>query len=247
MKKTILSLLIIVQFNILVGQAPSANELVNIHRASTTEMNGIIADSGSLIFNSDSLMLYVSNGTTWFKVDQSDSTDEILDSAQINADSSHFFIGAEKISSNNAPRVFMGTFTINSTGDVTISGLPFKPSLVKFTAYANVDSDTLNADNGVGNNNNTKENSYGYMSGFVQEYNGNITQQVICSGGNGNSINDISRFASPNLCVGMRYGNQNGDNVGETFAAFKSFNNDGFTLTVTQKDDNLLVIYTAYR
>lgn len=249
MKRIFIILLVTVGFsNLLNAQAPEAGLLVNIHRATTTQMNAIsTTDSGSLIYNSDSLALYAFDGTNWQKVSTADSTDEVLDSAQMNADSSHFFIGEERIRANNAPRVFMGTFLITSTGDTSITGLPFKPNLVEFTAYANIDSDTINADNQVGNNNNTRDNSFGYMTGFSQEYNGVVTQQVICSGGNGNSINDISRFASPTFCIGMRYANNNGDNVGETFATLKTFDNNGFTVNVNKIDDDLLIMFTAYR
>lgn len=240
--------LIISGFTQLHGQTPEAEYLVNIHRATTTEMNSITTpDSGSLVYNSDSLALYAFDGTLWQKVDLADSTDEVLDSAQINADSSHFYIGEDKISAENAPRVFMGTFKITSTGDTSITGLPFKPSLIKFTAYANVDEDTLNADNQVGNNTNTKDNSFNFMTGYAQNNGGTIEQQVICGGGNGTSINDISRFASPSMCIGIRYGNQNGDNVGETFASLKTFDTNGFTINVSKIDDNIQLIFIAYR
>lgn len=101
---------------------------------------------------------------------------------------------------------------------------------------------------GTGNDNNTGiENSFGYMTGFAQNYNGTIAQQVICGGGSGNSINDISRYAANNRCVGVRYGNQNGVKLGLTTASITSFDDDGFTLNVNNNDDARVVIYTAYR
>jgi hypothetical protein len=142
---------------------------------------------------------------------------------------------------------YSGSFTITTTGSLSIAGIPFRPSRIVFTAYANVDATTLNSDNGVGNNNSGINNSFGYMTGFAQSFNGTTTQQVICGGGSGNSINDISRYASNSQCIGIRYGNQNGDNLGLTTASLTSFNNNGFTLNVLSNADDVVVVYTAYR
>ncbi|AEH00342.1 hypothetical protein [Lacinutrix sp. 5H-3-7-4] len=145
------------------------------------------------------------------------------------------------------PTVYTGTFIITATGNQTITGLPFEPSSVTFVAHANVETLDLDSDNGVGNNNTGIANSFGTMNGFARNDSGSITQQVIYVGGSGNSINDISRFASSSRCIGLRYGNQNGDAVGRTLASLSSFNTDGFTLNVTNKSDNVVVIFTAYK
>ncbi|GAL63792.1 hypothetical protein [Algibacter lectus] len=84
------------------------------------------------------------------------------------------------------------------------------------------------------------------MQGYATNY-GVIDQQVIFNGGNGNSINDISRYASSSRAIGIRYGNQNGDNLGLTAAEVTSFNADGFTINVTDKTEDIIVIYEAYR
>jgi hypothetical protein len=142
--------------------------------------------------------------------------------------------------------VYMGKFIITATGNQTISGLPFSPSSIKFSAHANVESYNINADNGVGNNNNTFENAFGTMMGYATNYSG-ISQQVIYVGGSGSSINDISRYASSSQAIGIRYSNNNGNNLGLTAASVTSFNADGFTINVSNHTEDIVVIFEAYR
>jgi len=142
---------------------------------------------------------------------------------------------------------YVGSFIISAVGDQTIAGLPFKPSSITFVAHANIETLNIDTDNGIRNNDNGIANAYGSMNGFARNDNGSITQQVIYVGGNGNSINDISRYASSTQCIGLRYSNQNGDAVGRTLASMSAFTSDGFTISVSQKSDNVVVIYTAYR
>lgn len=148
---------------------------------------------------------------------------------------------------DNSPKVYVGKAIISGTGTLSISGLPFQPSSVSFTAFANVESYTLNSDNGVGNNNTGIANAYGYMKGFARDASGSVDQQVIYGGGSGNSINDISRYASPSHCVGLRYSNQNGDSLGITSASLVGFKSDGFTLNVDSYADSVVIIYEAYK
>ncbi|OIQ18141.1 MAG: hypothetical protein BM549_11860, partial [Lacinutrix sp. MedPE-SW] len=136
---------------------------------------------------------------------------------------------------------YVGHFIITNTGNITIN-VPFEPSQVTFQAYANIESENLNADNGVGNNNNGFNNAFGGMTGYAR----GTTQQVIYVGGSGSSINDISRYASSSHCIGIRYSNNNGDNLGLTTARLVSFNTNGFTLNVDNKTENIVVIFTAY-
>lgn len=249
--RIILLLLALATQSIFFAQTPKASQLITIHRVNTTQMLSITGvDTGAVIYNTDSLCIFQFDGTTWIQTSidsDADSTNELLNSIQINADSSHYNYANNTISVANAPRVFMGNFTINATGNLIINGLPFKPNLIQFIAYANVDSDTLDADNGVGNNNTSLQNSFGYMTGYAQNFGGVISQQVICGGGSGNSINDISRFASPNLCIGIRYGNQDGNKLGVTSAKIISFDTNGFTININSKADNLQIMYIAYR
>lgn len=155
-----------------------------------------------------------------------------------------FYDGSQWV--NLKPEVFVGKFIITTTGDKIISGLPFKPSKILFVAYENIESYIINADNQVGNNNSGLSNSFGGMNGYAKFEGGAFFQQVISVGGSGNSINDISRYSSNLHCIGLRYGNQNGDNLGVTSAKLVTFNDDGFTINVDSKADNLAVLYTAY-
>ena len=150
---------------------------------------------------------------------------------------------------------YLGLFIITDPGTITITGIPFQPSSVSFVAHPNIETLNVNADNGVGNNNNTSNNSFGTMNGFARNDGANITQQVIYLGANGNSINDISRFASSSNAIGIRYGNQNGDNLGVISGAVTSFTTDGFIINVTYTDpggvdvtnEDLVVLFTAYQ
>ncbi len=150
---------------------------------------------------------------------------------------------------NTKRTVYSGSFLISSNGQLEISDVPFQPSRVVFVAFANVDGNLLTADNQVGNNNTGINNSFGYMTGYAQKITGSLTpdQQVICGGGSGNSIDDISRYASDSQCIGVRYGNRRGDQLGLTTATFLTFDDDGFTINVTNSDDNLIVKYTAFQ
>jgi hypothetical protein len=148
---------------------------------------------------------------------------------------------------DNSQQVFVGKAIISGTGNITITGIPFVPKSITFTAYANVESYTLNSDNGIANNNNTIANSFGYMKGYARNYGAGIEQQVIYGGGSGSSLNDISRYASPSHCVGLRYSNNNGDSLGITSARLTSFNTNGFTLNVDSYADSIVIIFEATR
>ncbi|MCG7502842.1 hypothetical protein MHM83_13310 [Tenacibaculum sp. Mcav3-52] len=149
------------------------------------------------------------------------------------------------------PTVYTGAFIINTNGNVTINTLPFQPSQITFVAHANVESFNLDLDNNIGDNNRSIANSFGTMNGFARNDSGTITQQVIYIGGSGNSINDISRFASSSNCIGLRYSDQNGNDLGKITASMTSFNTNGFTINVNRTNnassENLVVLYTAYK
>ncbi|CAN0604032.1 unnamed protein product, partial [Ectocarpus sp. 12 AP-2014] len=97
------------------------------------------------------------------------------------------------------------------------------------------------------NNNTGIANSFGSMNGFARNDGNTIVEQVIYVGGSGNSINDISRYASNSHCIGLRYGNQNGNNLGVTSATVTRFNTDGFTINTDSFADGIVVIYQAFR
>lgn len=186
--------------------------------ATAAEITAITAaNEGALAYASDENRIYFFDGTNWnVMVRQSD------------------------------PNVYSGFFLVSSTGNVTVTGLPFQPRNITFTAHANVESINLNSDNGTRNNEPGLPNAFGTSNGFARDDSGTIVQQNIYIGSSGNSINDISRFASSSHCVGIRYSSQNGDNLGETTVSLTSFNPDGFTVNVDSFADSLVVLYTAY-
>lgn len=183
-----------------------------------TEITAITAaNAGAMAYATDENRIYLFDGSTWnVLVRQSD------------------------------PNVYSGVVLLSASGTITVSGLPFQPRNITFTAHANVESLTLNTDNGIRNNERGLANSFGTSNGFARDDGGTIAQQNIYIGGSGNSINDISRFASSTHCVGVRYGNQNGDNLGVTSASLTAFTPDGFTLNVDSFADGLVVLFTAY-
>ncbi|MEM7484999.1 MAG: hypothetical protein AAF348_07295 [Bacteroidota bacterium] len=200
-----------------VAQTPTAGDLVGIHNVTTVEMNSIANPIEGSM---------VFNTTTR---------------------SMHFYSNAAWVEIPNVANVYVGAFQITGIGNQVINGLPFAPSSITFSAHANVESFNLNSDNAVGNNNGGIANSFGSMNGFARNDGGSIVEQVIYVGGSGNSINDISRYASNSHCIGLRYGNQNGDNLGITSASVTSFNTDGFTVNTDSFADGIVVLFQAYR
>jgi len=201
----------------LCAQTPTAGDLVAIHNVTTLEMNSI---SNPV----EGSMVY--NTTT---------------------SSMHFYSNSAWVEVPNVANTYVGAFQISGLGNQTITGIPFEPSSITFSAHANVESFNLNTDNGVGNNNSGIANAYGSMNGFARNDGGSISEQVIYIGGSGNSINDISRYASNTHSIGLRYSNQNGNNLGITSATVTSFNTDGFTLNTDSFADGIVVIFQAFR
>ncbi|MDC6366417.1 MULTISPECIES: hypothetical protein [Flavobacteriaceae] len=195
-----------------------ANSVFTLPTATFTEITAITdAQEGAMAYATDTDNVYRFDGSTW-----------------------------TVITSPNTSSAYFGVFIITGTGSQTITGLPFQPSQISFVAHANVEVLNLNSDNAVGNNNRFLPNSFGTGNGFARNDSGSIVQQSIYVGGSGNSINDISRYASSSHCVGIRYGNQNGDLLGLTTASLTSFNSDGFTINIDNHADDLVVLFEAY-
>lgn len=245
------NILLIICFAIIIvakGQSPESGYLVKIHDATSGHIDTMSgAEGGHLIYNTDSNSLYFYNGTDWISAEEDDKN-ELVEDLVVRADSTFIYQdNGDVVAAENDRRVYMGQFLINAKGKMTINKLPFKPNLVEFTAFNNVDAFTLDADNGVGNNDRGIDNSFGYMKGYAQLDGKKIRQQVIGGGGHGNSINDISRYASIDFCIGLRYADQNGTKIGLTTAEMLSFDKGSFTINVKDLDDNVVVMYTAYR
>ncbi|MGJ8714718.1 MAG: hypothetical protein ACSHXG_06430 [Maribacter stanieri] len=176
------------------------------------------------------------------------TTDASKGSLVFNSDDNEVYVfNGTSWSAMGEKKNYTGTFRITGSGSITISGIPFQPSSISFVAYANIEDFNLNTDNGTRNNDNSLPNAYGSMKGFARDDNGSITEQVIFNGGNGNSINDISRYASSSHSIGIRYANQNGDNLGLTTATLSNFNSDGFTLNTDNFSDGLVIIFEAFK
>lgn len=196
----------------------SPNTLLGLPQYSTLEINSITGvQEGALVYDIDLNRVLEFTDTGW---------QEILVSGSV---------------------ITVGFLEINAAGNFTISGLPFTPTSVTFQAYANVETKDINSDNGTRNNDTGIANSFGSMTGFARNDNGSTVQQVIYVGGSGNSINDISRYASSAHCIGLRYGNQNGDLLGLLTGRVTSFTTDGFVINVDNYIDGILVIYEAHR
>lgn len=213
----ILIILLLVSAVKTIGQAPTAGDLVAIHNVTTTEMNNIQSPTEGS---------FVYNTTTR---------------------SMHYYSNSAWVEVPNLANSYVGAFQITGLGNSTITGIPFEPSSVTFSAYANVENYNINSDNAVGNNNRGIANAYGSMNGFARNDGGTIAEQVIYVGGSGNSINDISRYASNSHSIGLRYSDQNGNNLGVTSATVTRFNSNGFTLNTDSFADGIVVIFQAFR
>ena len=172
--------------------------------------------------------------------------------------------------------VYSGFFIIDAPNGTTattytksITGLPFKPSQITFVANTNIESLNIDDNNSSGKNARGLNNSYGTMNGFARLIGTTKTQQTIYIGGHGNSINDISRYASSSNCIGLRYGDQDGLDLGKIIASLNTFDSNGFTLNISYTlgtvtnllptdlilnidptdilKESVVILYTAYR
>ncbi len=249
-------LFIIFLFTISTAKAQFSEDLVlSLQSGTQAEMTGITnPQAGQILYNTTDKKIYYYDGTSWVKTASKIISTDPDNQIEAGSDGGAYL----------GPTVYTGFFIISSSGNQSITGIPFQPTQVTFVAHANIESTDIDGDNGVGNNNKGINNSFGTMNGFARDDNGSITQQVIYVGGSGNSINDISRFASSSNCIGVRYGDQNGNDLGKITAPLISFNSDGFTINVTYTNgtvtnnggnvhptdvlnESLVVLYTAYK
>ena len=214
--------LILVAFLALVSVRAQLNSgtVMGLPTGTIAEIGAITgAQEGAIAYATDTSKIYKFNGATW-----------------------------EEIGSTGSSSTYMGAFEISATGTQIITGIPFQPSQISFIAHANIeDLPLIDADSGENNNSNTIANAFGTANGFARDEDSSITQQTIYVGGSGNSIDNISRYASPLHFIGVRYSDQDGESLGYTRASLTSFNADGFTINVDRHDDNILVLYKAYK
>lgn len=191
------------------------------------------------------LLLGLTNATT---TDINATTDAAKGALVFNTDTNQVYVfDGTSWNQMGQKTTYTGTFRISGSGTLSVSGIPFQPTSVSFVAYANVEDFNLDSDNGTRNNETGLPNAYGSMKGFARDDNGSIAEQVIFNGGSGNSINDISRYASDSHSIGVRYANQNGDKLGLTTATVTAFTSTGFTLNTDNYADGVVVIYEAHR
>ncbi|MEP3373566.1 MAG: hypothetical protein ABJL43_00690 [Maribacter dokdonensis] len=191
------------------------------------------------------LLLGLTNATT---ADINATTDAAKGSLVFNTDTNQVYVfDGTSWNQMGKKTTYTGTFRISGSGTLSVSGIPFQPTSVSFVAYANVEDFNIDSDNGTRNNETGLPNAYGSMKGFARDDNGSVTEQVIFNGGSGNSINDISRYASDSHSIGVRYANQNGDKLGLTTATVTAFTSTGFTLNTDNYADGVVVIYEAHR
>ncbi|WAC01744.1 hypothetical protein N7U66_17880 [Lacinutrix neustonica] len=143
----------------------SSDKGVLLPRMTTSEI-ALIPNpaNGLLIFNTDTNNFIYNIGSTTTPVWSSINKD-----ATVSTDANNQITTGTDGGAFLDRSLHMGKFIISSTGTTTISGLPFQPSQIKFTGYANVETYNLNADNGVGNNNTGIANAFGSMSRFCYQ------------------------------------------------------------------------------
>jgi len=142
-KKTLILSLIFLFTNILYSQV-SEDLLVNLHSVSDTEMNSLIPNPGSLVFNTDFNTVYVYDGTIWKKLNNNlEITYETValsaGNQVLNVRDADKIIGYTLISNLNSLRPssgkMSGTWFINDDRDVIRAYIqtlehPFIKSLV---------------------------------------------------------------------------------------------------------------------
>jgi len=135
----------------------------------------------------------------------------------------------------------IGYFIIDATGDKSITGLGFRPSVIEFRVDPPVDA--INVDKSSDTNVDAPDCYLGSSHGFAKNDGTNVGMH---SGGSANSINASSMYSSDTYSICVRFAGQNGGATGYVKAYVSSFDSDGFTVTVDTADRNTMVIYTAY-
>jgi hypothetical protein len=153
--------------------------------------------------------------------------------------------------SENKPQVFIGRMLISSrdddTGTKTITGIPFSPRTIEFTAISN--TERVNDGYERSDDGNDGDNSVGYTFGYAKvTTTAPFIEQIAISGAaSGASINRVGNYSSTNRCFAAQFVNQNADDQGRTSASMHSFTSDGFVLTIEEFTDPVVVLIRAYR
>lgn len=142
----------------------------------------------------------------------------------------------------------VGHFIINSTGDVSVTGLGFQPTRVKFEATLPIES-TDQETAGTGDD---ERNSAGFMIGYAKDTGSGTEQQASSTAISGNSTDDIRKYSSSSLCIAATYCSSSGSEEGQVDATLKSWDSDGFTINVSTYSGlgnvtGVLVYWTSWR
>ena len=240
------------EFQSLSVDSSSVNDTISLTNGSSITIDDNYAPTDS---NTDNQTLSVdSSGVNDSISIQGGNSVSIQDDYEANTDAESKCSGDKYLAGNgtcvsdqvNIPtEVFIGKFTISNSASIEVSSVPFQPDMIEFHAQAPVNG--YNTDQSGTGNGNTADNFAGSMTGFARDDSGSITQQVISSGGSGNSINAISYYASSSEVVGVRYGDQNGGDIGSNRFSLSSFDSDGFTLSRNEYERNMVVVFKAYK
>jgi hypothetical protein len=153
--------------------------------------------------------------------------------------------------SENKPQVFIGRMVISESDDAigtkTITGIPFSPRTVEFTAISNTES--VNDGYDRSDDDNDGDNSVGYTFGYakVTATAPFIEQMAISGAASGASINRVGNYSSTNRCFAAQFVNQNANDQGRTSASMQSITSNGFVLSIDEFTDPVVVLIRAYR
>jgi len=193
---------------------------------------------GELYHDGTSLILEDNSQNTTINVSDILQTTDTIDADTLDGNT----VNDLTSSGGGESSVYTGFLVINSTGNYTISEVPFTPSSVKFEGESV--GGNRNTDRDGPGNSNSDGNYAGSFTGFARD---DGTRQVIHTGGSGNSINATSHFSSSSACIAIRYADQNGNRVGELLGDITSFDSNGFTVNISSFSQDEVVIYTAYK
>ncbi len=173
------------------------------------------------------------------------------------------------------PQVFFGKLLITASGVINVTSVPFQPTSIEFTAVNRVLGFDNGANNSDSDNSNDIRLAGGRSTGYAQNVGGTISQQTISNAYSGSSLNNIGTYSSDSHCFAAFFVNNNGDPIhdngtaaggtdtqgGLISATFTSFDPTGFTInvdnflagalsgttTITDRTNQIVVIYKAYR
>ncbi|WP_194850327.1 hypothetical protein [Nonlabens antarcticus] len=158
-----------------------------------------------------------------------------------------------ELTGNNEQQVYIGRVVIEAADFAApmkrkiIDGILFQPRSIEFTAISN--TETENGKYIQSTAANDKNNSVGYTFGYAKAIATDpfIEQIAISGAGSGRSINRVGNYSSTNHCFAAQFVNQEAVNLGRTSGSLLSFNSDGFTLTIEEFTDPIVLLYKAYK